>query len=101
MSDELMTIREALAKLADAATTGREIADRLHAQGVRGLPGMSATCPLAVYLQHATGRVVDVDEDEWHDFAALDSGPLPDVLRDFVRGVDNDRYPELAPEDAA
>jgi hypothetical protein len=81
-----------------------EVAERLEAAGVRGMPGSVRECALAVYLSAvvaADARVGAVLVGEQRTFLKLDGRwrylgvSLPRGLRAFVHDFDRHRYPAL------
>lgn len=75
-----------------------KIVDHLLHEGVFGVLGDARECPLAVYLQRATGEAVCVVSYAWHVHTRRKPwpcGPISGPLREFVRRFDQGCYPEL------
>lgn len=60
--------------------------------GCRGNP---MHCPLASTIAAGSRMTVLVGTRNWHQGWASREGPLPSVLKQFVRDVDRGKYPEL------
>jgi hypothetical protein len=109
-AQERRTLRAEVAQeLRSLGDSKDEVAERLEAAGVRGMPGSVRDCALAVYLSAvvaADARVGAVLVGEQRTFIKLDGRwrylgvSLTKGLRSFVHDFDRHRYPALVrPED--
>jgi hypothetical protein len=87
--------------LLDLGDTEKEVADSLRAAGIRGVKGMAAYCPIAVYIrsQHlgpAEFAIAFPSEVTWKEGKRRQRVANPRPVRDFIVGFDFGRYPDLA-----
>jgi len=95
--------RRVAAFLVGLGSTGAEIAARLACEGVRGVPGDTDDCGLAVYLHAVLGpdhqvRSVKVTGDAVAVYRWRRRGiavPLPEPVRAFIGEFDKGRFPIL------
>jgi hypothetical protein len=91
-------IRRALRSLTAEADNVREISDRLARMNVYGRRGNPSWCPIARYLNKATGMEVRVDFQEVDAPPGLLWSPrpvqLPDVLQAYIKVFDVGGLPQ-------
>lgn len=98
-SETMAAIEVAVEKLGELGSADL-IARFLAAEGIRGWRGLSANCPLAVYLSRVAGKRVEVGMTSWYVDGGC-GGDHPDaVLRFIVAFDDEGAYPELVHEGA-
>lgn len=93
MPDPTDAVSDVLNKLA-AQGSARQIADYLVAEQCAGNRNAGTACPVARYVQRATGHHVYVDGVSWTDQVG-DEHPIPDDVSEFVEYFDEGRFPEL------
>ena len=72
-----------------------EIAKFLLERGHKGARGASMLCPLALYLTSINGKVAVLSATVCAGGEEPMLAPLPISVREFVRGFDDGRYPQL------
>lgn len=95
--------RQVAAFLVGLGSTGVEIAARLAREGVRGVPGDTDDCAVAVYLHAVLGPDHQVRSVTVNDGAVAVSRcrrrgisvPLPEPVRAFIGEFDKGRFPVL------
>jgi len=91
-------VTDALGKLA-ALGSPNQIADHLAERGIGGMQYRTRQCPVARYVDVATGWRVNVINTVWSfpEVTHMASGyrPVPAVVTAFVCGFDNGDYPHL------
>jgi len=93
-SETLAAVQAAVEKLGELGSADA-IARLLAREGIRGARGLSAICPLAVYLSRVVGKPVTVGMTSWYINDEF-GGDLPDAVVDFIAAFDDDgAYPEL------
>jgi len=84
--------------------TPEEIAEHLHEQGFKGIPGAAGHCPIARYIFSKAERTVFTVRTAsfhslvWYSFGLTPSEEViehPDSVRGFIRMFDKGEFPFL------